>query len=231
MCTTTESGSEGSNASLVIRLTSERFSSYLCVPDSLRIHFRMKLVVGTVTILPAKVLKAYLPGSRLLVPHAALLLKHQLAVLVVVAGDVRAGLAGVGDDDADPADLDDGLVDRLDCGEEAVDVVGPFDEDLELPAASPAGAEERLGVLEVVVIIARVGRVVADDGGDDLVDAQRRPVVHRDHAEHVIGAADHHRRKSAALGDDIRHLEERFVFVTVEREVEDAALCDDDELS
>src|SRR5689334_18218777 len=63
MCTTTDSGSDGSNASFVISATSDRFSSYLCEPVSPFVHLRMKFVVGTMMTLPAYVLNAYLPGS------------------------------------------------------------------------------------------------------------------------------------------------------------------------
>src|SRR5262245_43994874 len=63
MCTTTDSGSDGSHASFVISATSARFSSYLWAPVSPRVHLRMKFVVGTVTHLAAYVLNAYLPGS------------------------------------------------------------------------------------------------------------------------------------------------------------------------
>src|SRR5678810_920630 len=62
MCTTTLSGSFGSNASLVMRLTSDRFSSNLWLPISSFVHLRMKFVVGTRMTLPAYVLNAYLPG-------------------------------------------------------------------------------------------------------------------------------------------------------------------------
>jgi hypothetical protein len=60
---TTDSGNVGSNASLVMSEISERFSSSFIAPVSPRIHFRMKLTVGMISILPAKVLNAYLPGS------------------------------------------------------------------------------------------------------------------------------------------------------------------------
>src|SRR6266550_6187541 len=63
MWTTTDKGSDGSNASFVINDTSERFSSNLCEPDSDLFHLRMKFVVGTTITLPAYVLKAYFPGS------------------------------------------------------------------------------------------------------------------------------------------------------------------------
>ena len=97
-------------------------------------------------------LNAYLPGSSGSLPHAALASLHQLAVPVVRAGQVDAGLAGVGDDHADVADFDDRLRDHLDGGEEAVDVVRAFDQHLQLAAAQAAGLQEALGVLEVVVI-------------------------------------------------------------------------------
>src|SRR5215212_8262281 len=60
---TTDKGSDGSKASFVINETSERFSSSRCAPTSPFVHFKIILVVGTVSTLPAYVLKAYLPGS------------------------------------------------------------------------------------------------------------------------------------------------------------------------
>ena len=90
-------------------------------------------------------------------------------MLVLLAREVDAGRAGVGDDDADVADLDDGLRDHLDGREQAVDVVRALDEHLQLAAAQAAGREELLGVLEVVVVRARASRgVVADGRRDDL---------------------------------------------------------------
>src|SRR5512132_4426872 len=62
MCMTTERGRDGSKASLVMRPTSERFSSSLCEPTWFLIHLRITFVVGTITTLPAYVLNAYLPG-------------------------------------------------------------------------------------------------------------------------------------------------------------------------
>jgi hypothetical protein len=67
----------------VINDTSERFSSYLCEPDSDLFHFRMKFVVGTTATLPAYVLKAYLPGSSgsLQTPRVCLLTSSPLVAL------------------------------------------------------------------------------------------------------------------------------------------------------
>jgi hypothetical protein len=53
MWTTTESGRIGSKASFVMSNTSERCSSKPWPPTSPFTHFRMKLVVGTMAILPA----------------------------------------------------------------------------------------------------------------------------------------------------------------------------------
>ncbi len=52
MCTTTDSGSSGSKASLVISVISRRFESKFepVTPDC---HINTKLVVGTSSILPA----------------------------------------------------------------------------------------------------------------------------------------------------------------------------------
>ena len=73
--------------------------------------------------------------------------------------------------------------------EEPVDVIGALDEDLQLPAALPAGGQEALGVLEVVVVGRPHVRVVAHDRRDDLALSERRPVVHRDDADEVVAAA------------------------------------------
>src|SRR5471032_1960736 len=61
MCTTTDSGSSGSNASLVISVISRRFESKF-EPVTPVCHISTKLVVGTSSILPAYVLNAYFPG-------------------------------------------------------------------------------------------------------------------------------------------------------------------------
>ena len=71
--------------------------------------------------------------------------------------------AGVRHDDADVADLDDGLGDHLDRREEAVDVVGALDEHLELAAAQAAGGEERSGSWKLLWYVAALVGIVADD--------------------------------------------------------------------
>ena len=93
-----------------------------------------------------------------------------------------------------------GLWLELDRREKAVDPVGAFGEDLVLPAPEAARAEERLGVLEVVMIVL-VRLAVADRGGDDVALAQRRPVVHGDDPDLVVGAVDDDRGEAFLPGD------------------------------
>ena len=71
-------------------------------------------------------------------------------------------------------------------GEPAVDEVGAVGQGDVLQAAAAAGAEERLGVLEVVVEVLVVA-VDAHRRRDDLAGRQRRTVVHR----HDPDAVDH----------------------------------------
>ena len=140
-------------------------------------------------------------------------------------------LAGVRDDDPHGADFYDGLLDHLDRREETIHVIRPFDEHLELPAAEPAGRQEPLGVLKVVVVPRRVFRVVADDGGDDLPLRKRRTVVRGDYRQEIVAPLDHDGAKAVALDDGRRHAGEVGVVLRiVENEPVDGAVGDDDEL-
>ena len=134
--------------------------------------------------LPGVGVERVFAGAEGLVPDAALAAGDALAVAEVVAGEVLAGGAVVADDHADVADGDDGLGDDLEGGEPAVDEVGAVGERDVLPAAAAAGGEERLGVLEVVVVVALAG-VVADAGGDDLAGREAGAVVDGDDADGV----------------------------------------------
>jgi hypothetical protein len=111
-----------------------------------------------------------LAGQQRVTPHAALAGGDQLTVLVVVTRNVRARAAGVGHDDADGADLDDGRGDELDGGEQAVDVPGALDHDRELASAAAAGCHEGVGVLEVVARL--------DGGRDELTLGEGAMRVH-----------------------------------------------------
>jgi len=154
-----------------------------------------------------------------LAPDAPRPHRDHLAVLVVLAREVAAGVAGVGDDDAHGAHLDDGLGHQLLGGEQAVDVVGAFHQDLELPAALAAGEQELVGVLEAVVVRLRKGGVVADHGRDELARRHGRAVVHDDDADAVFGAADDHRVIAVAFADEVAHLLEHRLLTAVEGQV------------
>jgi hypothetical protein len=229
MCTTTESGSDGSNASFVMSETSERFSSSLCDADWFRIHLRITFVVGTMTICPRSVERVLAREERG-APDAALARLDHLAVRVFAARQVVALAAGVRDHDADVADLDDGLRHELDRREQAVHVVRAVDEHLMLAPAPPAGREEALGVLEVVVERLRVVRVVADGRRDDLALLERGPVVHGHDADHVVDALDHERVERLPLGERVGHRLEELVLAVVERQVVELRIGEDDEL-
>ena len=129
-------------------------------------------------------LKAYLPGPERLLLDAALALGDPLAVAERLAREVLAAPAVIADHHADVADRHDRLGDRFDRGEPAVDEVGAVGQRDVLQAAAAAGAEERLGVLEVVVEVLVVA-VDPDRRGDDLAGRQRRTVVHR-HDPHAV---------------------------------------------
>ncbi|MEZ4410700.1 MAG: hypothetical protein R3A52_30085 [Polyangiales bacterium] len=127
-------------------------------------------------------------------------------------------------------DVDHGLREPLHRREEAVEVVGPFDQDLELSAALAPRREEALGVLKRVVEGARVGHVVAHHGRDDLALLQRGAVVHGDHADGVVAAFEHHGVVAPARLDQLAHaVDERGVF-GVEGERAHALAGEHDEL-
>ena len=73
-------------------------------------------------------------------------------------------------------------------------------------------------------------RVVAHDGRDELALVERRAVVHRDDADHVLRAPDDDGLEAAPFADGHGHAGERHLFVGVEGEVEDLSLGHDDEL-
>jgi hypothetical protein len=134
------------------------------------------------------------------VPDAAEPGLHEFAVPVGIARDVRAGSSREGDDDADGADFDDGLLDELDRREQTVDIVRAVRQHLVLTPAIAAGLQEFFGVLEIVVEVRIVGGV-ADRWGDDLALRQSRAVVHRHDADHIVGVLDDDGFKAAAALD------------------------------
>ena len=120
-----------------------------------------------------------------LLEHAPLALADPLSVAERLPRDVLSAPAVIAHHDAHVADRHDRLGDRLDRGEPSVDEVGAVGERDVLQPAPTTRAEERLGVLVIVVEILVVA-VGPDAGRDDLAGRQRRAVVHRDdpHAVH-----------------------------------------------
>jgi hypothetical protein len=163
-------------------------------------------------------------------PHAALTVGDQLAVAIALAGGVGAAFTGVGHHHAHLADLDHGLVDPLDGREQPVDVVGAFDQDLQLTTLAAAGGQELAGLLEAVVI----GRVVLgidpDQRRDQFARRQAWAVMDGDHSDLVVGVLDHHRLEAAAFLDDLGHLLQQVGLAALQAEREGAVLGHDHEL-
>ena len=125
-----------------------------------------------------------LAGPERLFPNAALAGGYLLAVAEALAGEVLSLSTDVAHDHADVADRHDGLRNHLERGEPAVDEVGAVGQRLILSAASTAGAEKRVGILEVVVEVRRTG-IAAHGRRDDLVRRERGAVVNRHDADRV----------------------------------------------
>ena len=117
-------------------------------------------------------IEGVLAGQQRVLPDAAAAVHHQLAVAILIAGHVAGRGAGVEDHHADIADRDDGLRHGLDGREQAVEIPGALDDDLELAAAIAAGLEEFLRLLEVVVERVLVAQVDAGLRRDDLAGRQ-----------------------------------------------------------
>jgi hypothetical protein len=193
-------------------------------------HFRMKFVGRHHHHFAGVGVERVLTGQQRLVPHAARMLPDELAVLVLIAGEVDARLTGVRDDNADVADLDHRLRNHFDGRKQAVDVVSAFDERLQLTAAQSAREQELLGVLEVVVIQLRRRRIVTNRRRDDLPVGQRRAVVYRHDPDGVGSVLDHDRLEASAVGDERGHPLEGVGLGRVERQEMHALVGDHHEL-
>ncbi len=139
-------------------------------------------------------------GRQRALPDATLPRFDLLAVPEAGAGQVGAEAAVVRDDHSDVADRDERLRAGLDRGEPPVEKEGAVGQDLELLAAVAAEREERLGVLEVVVVPAL--RVRHRLGRDDLARLDGRAVLNRDDADRVGGFE----RDVGTAHDDLRLL-------------------------
>jgi hypothetical protein len=85
----------------------------------------------------------------------------------------------VADHHADVSDGDDSLGENLRGCKPAIEEVGAVGQRQVLPAPPTARAQERLGVLIIVVIMGIAGRG-ADGRGDNFTRRQRRAIVDRD---------------------------------------------------
>ena len=128
-----------------------------------------------------------LAGAEGRFPNAFFAFPHPLAVAELLAGGIGPLLAVEADDDAHVADRHDALGNHLDRGEPAVDEIGAVDQRRILHAAAPAGAEEGLDVLIVVMEVGLV--LVGSHGrGDQFARRQRGTFVDRHDAD-LVGLA------------------------------------------
>ncbi len=86
-------------------------------------------------------------------PNTAVVPFDQLAVTIILAGKIVTHFAGIRDHHADITDFDDRLLDHLDRGKQAVDVIRAFHQHLQLAAAETAGPQEVVRILEFVMIL------------------------------------------------------------------------------
>ncbi len=149
---------------------------------------------------------------------------------ILLAGEVVGPRPGVKDDHADVADRDHRLRHGLDGGEQAIDVPGALDDDLQLAAAIAAGGQEFLGLLEIVVKGLAIAKLGADFGRDDFARRQRRSVMHGDDADEVVLGREHEGRKAPALGDRQLHALQHVTLALGQGMAEHALVGDDGEL-
>src|SRR5688572_7367212 len=88
-----------------------------------------------------------------LFPHAAFAACHQFAVAIFLTRKIFAGFACIRHDYADIPHFDHRLRDHFNSCEQAVDIIGPFNQDLQLPSTEAAGPKESVRILEFVVIV------------------------------------------------------------------------------
>ena len=149
---------------------------------------------------------------------------------ILFARHVVGARAGIEDDDADIADRNHRFRHGLHRREQPVDVPGALDDDLQLPAAIAAGAEEFLGLLEIVVKGFAVAQVGPDLGRDDFAGRQRRTVMHGDDPDQILVGREHQGRKAPSLGDRELHAVEHVALAFTQRMAVHALVGDDGEL-
>ena len=149
---------------------------------------------------------------------------------VLIAGDILGVGAGIEDHDAHVADRNDGLRHRLDGREQAIDVPGALEQNLQLAAAEPAGREKLFRLLEIVVERLDAAQIGADLGRDDLAGRQRGAVMHRHDAEEIVIDGQHDRHEAVAIRDRLLHGVENALLLPAQGVAIDPLLGDDGEL-
>lgn len=149
---------------------------------------------------------------------------------VLIAGDILGVGAGIEDHDAHVADRNDGLRHRLDGREQAIDVPGALEQNLQLAAAESAGLEKFFRLLEIVVERLGAAQIGADLGRDDLAGRQRGAVMDRDDTEEIVIDGQHDRNESVAIRDRLLHGVENALFLPAQGVAIDPLLGDDGEL-
>ncbi len=115
-------------------------------------------------------------------------------------------------------------------GKQAVDIIGAFDQHLQLASAEAACFQELVGILELVVIGLDLLGIIAHNRSNDLALGKRGTIMDGHNADLVIRILDHDGVKTVALGDDIGHALDHLGVFAAERQGVDALIGDDDEL-
>ena len=127
----------------------------------------------------------------------------QFPVLVIMARGVGTLGPDVGDNHASIPHRDDGLGDSFHGGEETIDVIGTFHDDLVLPSTQTTCLQERLWILEVVVVHCGLLRIVPHRGCDDVPRFQGGTVVYRHDPDPVVRPMDDHRSKASPFPKEL----------------------------
>ena len=92
----------------------------------------------------------------------------QLAMFIINTGQISPRHTRIRNHDASIAHVNKGFRDHLHGGKEAIDIVGAFNQHLQLPTTIAASLEKAIGILEVVVIGVGAGRVITHRRRNDF---------------------------------------------------------------
>jgi len=134
MCTTTESGREGSKASLVMKGDFGQILVKVMGTHLISDPFQNEVGGRNNGYFPGIGVEGVFTRQKRFAPHRRACLFPPVHRGGIRPGKIRAGLAGIGDDHADVTDLDGCFGDHLNRTEQAVDVIGTFHQHLQLAA-------------------------------------------------------------------------------------------------